>query len=189
MDAFRPTLSGLVPAFQPAAPSTAPLSSETLEMSITRANADLILTLLKSAGGSMSSADLREALSDLEQPERAKAITMLRTGSEIESFGSTTSIVYYLPGHKPKAALEAKPRNPPPPAATPAAPALAAAAGNPAQPVPDNPVDDTGFTTSLEMTWLAVLEQLVKDPDFAELSTRAKIRGAEWMASRLRDSE
>ena len=188
MDTFRPTLSGLVPAFQPAAPTTAPLSSETVEMSITRANADRILALLKSAGGSMSSADLRAALNDLEQPERAKAIAMLRIGSEIESFGSTTSIVYYLPGHKPKAALDAKPRKPPSPTATPAPPVVAADAAMPPMPETDNPVDDAGLTTSLEMTWLAVLEQLVKDPDFAELSTRAKIRGAEWMASRLRDS-
>ena len=176
MDAFRPTLSGLVPAFPSEAPPPAPLSLETIDVATTHTNAERIVTILRDAGGSMPGTDLRAALADLDQPERAKAVGMLRNQGRIRSEGSTLQITYHLVAQTGDKRAERS-------AAMPDA-RLRDAAVEPAG-VAD---DAAPATLSLELQFLACLEQIADDPDFAVLPDSAKRRAAEWLVSRLRDA-
>lgn len=145
-------------------------------MATTRTNADRILALIFDAGGSISGADLRAALDDLDQPERAKAVGLLRSEGKIRSEGSTLQIRYHLVDWKDAPAERAE------------RPTLVAV-HSPAtsHPLPQAAEDETAPAgLSLELQFMACLEQLADDPEFAMLSDDAKIRGAHWLASRLR---
>lgn len=169
MNAFRPTLSGLAPAFQPEVPRPAPPSTEIIDLATTRTNADRILALIFDAGGSMSGADLRAALDDLDQPERAKAVGLLRNEGKIRSEGSTLQIRYHLVDWKrpTTAASTAPPRRLPCPA-TPQAPAAVA-----------DPI-------TLEFELMRALLDVVTGAAYQALDVHARARSVEWLASRIR---
>lgn len=145
-------------------------------MATTRTNADRILALIFDAGGSISGADLRAALDDLDQPERAKAVGLLRNEGKIRSEGSTLQIRYHLVDWKDAPAERAE------------RPTLVAvhspAISHPLAQAAENETAPAGL--SLELQFMACLEQLADDSEFAMLSDVAKIRGAHWLASRLR---
>ncbi|WFC43216.1 hypothetical protein [Pseudoxanthomonas sp. SE1] len=145
-------------------------------MATTQTNAERIVAILRDAGGSMPGADLRAALADLDQPERAKAVGMLRNQGRLRSEGSTLQITYHLGARRGGKRAERS-------AAIPdRGPRHAAAA-------PAGVADDAATATlSLELQFLACLEQIADDPDFAVLPDSAKLRAAEWLVSRLRDA-
>jgi len=79
-------------------------------MGITSDNADRIHDLIVANGGSMSAAQLREDVSDLDPTARRVAIKYLREQGRIESIGATSLIIYHLPGEPPASAVpETKP--------------------------------------------------------------------------------
>ena len=174
MNTFRPTLSGLTPSFHPEALRPAPPTQETIDVATTHTNAERILGALRDAGGSLPGADLRAALADIEQRERAKAVGLLRSQGRIRSEGSTLQIAYHL--------VERPPANGPE-----AAPPRAARQLQPAAPVTETE-EAAPTSLSLELQFLACLEQIADDPEFAVLPESAKIRAAEWLVSRLRDA-
>ncbi|MCH6484283.1 hypothetical protein MMG85_12010 [Pseudoxanthomonas sp. LH2527] len=174
MNTFRPTLSGLTPSFHSEAPRPAPLTQETIDVATTHTNAERILVALRDAGGSLPGADLRAALADIDQPERAKAVGLLRNQGRIRSEGSTLQITYHLVEQPQANGLAA-------------APPRAARQMQPAAPVTETE-DAAPASLSLELQFLACLEQIADDPEFAVLPESAKIRAAEWLVSRLRDA-
>lgn len=184
MEAFRPTLTGLAPAFQPETPRVAAPSLEIITVSIIRSYADSILEALREAGGTLSAEALRDATDELSKSDRTQAMKLLRSQGEIESEGSTRAAVYYLPGHKPKR----RPVSGPQLTARPPLPQLASALAAPTIAVQEPPSEGPSYTPSLELRFIATLECLADDPDFAGLDDAGKLRGAEWLASRLRAS-
>lgn len=143
-------------------------------MATTHTNAERILAALRDAGGSLPGADLRAALVDIEQRERAKAVGLLRNQGRIRSEGSTLQITYHLVEQPPANGLAA-------------APPHAARQFQPAAPVTGTE-EAAPASLSLELQFLACLEQIADDPEFAVLPESAKIRAAEWLVSRLRDA-
>ena len=142
-------------------------------MATTHTNAERILAALRGAGGSMAGADLRAALADLDQPERAKAVGLLRSQGRIRSEGSTLQIMYHLVDSKSAPTREQTQRR-----------HRAARAE-----VPPSTSHATGEASlSLELQFLACLEQIADDPEFSVLTESAKIRAAEWLISRLREA-
>ena len=139
-------------------------------MATTRTNADRILALIFDAGGSISGADLRAALDDLDQPERAKAVGLLRNEGKIRSEGSTLQIRYHLVDSKgsPTVAATAPPR--PRPTTTPP----------PAAGVADAVVLEFGF--------MRALLEVALEARFEPLSPIARARSIAWLASHLHGS-
>lgn len=137
-------------------------------MATTRTNADRILALIFDAGGSMSGADLRAALDDLDQPERAKAVGLLRNEGKIRSEGSTLQIRYHLVDWKqPTTTTHTTPPRPRPETS----PAAAAAA---------DPI-------TLEFDLMRALFDVVTGAAYQALDVHARARSVEWLASRLRN--
>lgn len=136
-------------------------------MATTRTNADRILALIFDAGGSMSGADLRAALDDLDQPERAKAVGLLRNEGRIRSEGSTLQIRYHLVDWK----------QPTTPAST-ASPRLCPAKTQAPAAVAD-PI-------TLEFELMRALLDVVTGAAFQTLDVHARARSVEWLASRIR---
>lgn len=138
-------------------------------MATTRTNADRILALLFDAGGSMSGADLRAALDDLDQPERAKAVGLLRNEGKIRSEGSTLQIRYHLVDWKQ--ITTAAPTAPPHPRpATSQAPAAVA-----------DPI-------TLEFGLMRALLEVAQESRFQTLTKVARGRAIVWLAGCLHAS-
>lgn len=154
-------------------------------MSIIRSYADSILEAIREAGGTLSAEALRAATDELSKSDRTQAMKLLRSQGEIESEGSTRAAVYYLPGHKAKRRTTPGPQLPTPPTPT-AKPTPSVA--TPTLDAQDPPAEGASYALSLELRFIATLECLADDPDFADLDDAGKLRGAEWLASRLRAS-
>jgi len=134
MDEFRPVLTGLASLMTPAIPAVSTYQ-EPDPMGITSDNADRIHELIVANGGSLSAAQLREDVSDLDPTARRVAIKYLREQGRIESIGSTSLIIYHLPGEAPASGVVtstppavAAPQHPPRGAQAPAQVAVASVA-------------------------------------------------------------
>jgi len=139
-------------------------------MATTRTNADRILALIFDAGGSISGADLRAALDDLDQPERAKAVGLLRSEGKVRSEGSTLKIRYHLVNWResPTVADTAPPR--------PRPTAIPHAAAGVADPV------------LLEFGFMRALLEVALEARFDTLSRIARARSVAWLASYVHGS-
>jgi hypothetical protein len=94
---FHPLGCGLGrPAFPPASPAdTLPEETATLAKK-TDSTADQILDVIAKAGGSISGADLRDALPDVADANRRYHAGQLRAQGRITTTGGTSNMVYHL---------------------------------------------------------------------------------------------
>lgn len=107
MSEFRPMFTGFAPSF---APTELPArTTETTPMSIIADNAERILKLIREHGGSITGAQLREAIDslDMDLPDLRSAIARLSKDKRIRVVGATRNITYHVAGKASKAASAA----------------------------------------------------------------------------------